>query len=134
MRRSTVSWICCRSRAIRSDGRTGVGLQRQLRIRAHEGNSNGFPRSCNGAACGDRPYRGFAADRARSDRTDGPVLVYNASFESARMKETAMAFPDLATALHAAIDRIVDLLPIARDPIGRTDRCWFTTPASNPRA
>jgi hypothetical protein len=31
------------------------------------------------------------------------------------MKETATAFPDLATALHAAIDRIVDLLPIARD-------------------
>ena len=63
----------------------------------------------------DDPRRAFAESLIAALEADGPVLVYNAGFESARMKETATAFPDLATALHAAIDRIVDLLPIARD-------------------
>ena len=45
---------------------------------------------------------------------DGPILVYNQGFECGRMRELAAAFPDLAPALHAAIDRVVDLLPIDR--------------------
>lgn len=45
----------------------------------------------------------------------GPILVYNQGFERSRIKELAMAFPDLAPDLHAAIDRVVDLLPITRD-------------------
>lgn len=45
----------------------------------------------------------------------GPILVYNQGFERSRMKELATAFPDLAPALHAAIERVVDLLPITRD-------------------
>jgi hypothetical protein len=61
------------------------------------------------------PRRAFAESLIAALETDGPVLVYNAGFESARMKETAMAFPEFAPALHAAVDRIVDLLPIARD-------------------
>ena len=45
----------------------------------------------------------------------GPIFVYNASFERSRMQELANYYPDLASALIAAIDRIVDLLPIARE-------------------
>lgn len=45
----------------------------------------------------------------------GPIFVYNAGFERGRMLELAHAFPDLAPALNAAIDRLVDLLPIARE-------------------
>ena len=45
----------------------------------------------------------------------GPIFVYNASFERSRMQELAEYYPDLASALIAAIDRIVDLLPIARE-------------------
>lgn len=45
----------------------------------------------------------------------GPIFVYNAGFERGRMLELAQAFPDLAPALHGAIERLVDLLPIARE-------------------
>ncbi len=45
----------------------------------------------------------------------GPIFVYNQGFENARIKELATAFPDLAPALHAAIARVVDLLPLTRD-------------------
>ena len=44
----------------------------------------------------------------------GPVIAYYASFERGRMWELAERFPDLAPELEAIIDRIVDLLPIAR--------------------
>ena len=43
-----------------------------------------------------------------------PILVYNKGFECGRMRELSIAFPDLAPVLHAAIDRVVDLLPITR--------------------
>ncbi|MDP2784715.1 MAG: DUF2779 domain-containing protein [Sulfurimicrobium sp.] len=42
----------------------------------------------------------------------GPILVYNQEDECTQMRELARAFPDLAPALHAAIDRVVDLGPI----------------------
>ncbi len=45
----------------------------------------------------------------------GPVLVYNAPFESGRMKELAEAFPDKAVPLQSIISRVVDLLPLMRD-------------------
>lgn len=48
-------------------------------------------------------------------RGAGPIFVYNAGFERGRMLELADAFPDLAPALHAAAERLVDLLPIARE-------------------
>ena len=50
------------------------------------------------AACGER----------------GPVFVYNAAFEQTRIRELAERHPRLAPALHAINDRIVDLLPVAR--------------------
>lgn len=46
---------------------------------------------------------------------DGPIYVYNASFEIARIRELADTFPSLAKDLHSLLPRIVDLLPIARN-------------------
>ena len=54
---------------------------------------------------------------------DGPILVYNQGFECSRMREMATAFPDLAPALHAAIDRVIDLLPITRAHYYHPDMC-----------
>lgn len=61
------------------------------------------------------PRRLFAESLIETLGTDGPVLVYNAPFERSRMQELADYYPDLAPALEALIDRIVDLLPIARE-------------------
>ena len=51
------------------------------------------------AACGER----------------GPIFVYNAGFETARIRELAERYPRLAKALLALNERVVDLLPIARE-------------------
>lgn len=61
------------------------------------------------------PRRSFAKSLIDAVGTDGPIFVYNAPFERSRMHEIAEYYPDLASALQAAIDRIVDLLPIARE-------------------
>jgi hypothetical protein len=44
----------------------------------------------------------------------GPIFVYNASFESARITELAERFPELRGRLLAINERVVDLLPVAR--------------------
>lgn len=44
-----------------------------------------------------------------------PIFVYNASFERTRIKELAEKFPELSQDLRALNERIVDLLPIARE-------------------
>jgi hypothetical protein len=61
------------------------------------------------------PRRPFTESLIEAVGTTGPVFVYNAPFERSRMQELAEYYPDLANALEAAIDRIVDLLPIARE-------------------
>ena len=61
------------------------------------------------------PRRAFAESLIEAVCIKGPIFVYNASFERSRMQELAEYYPDLASALIAAIDRIVDLLPIARE-------------------
>lgn len=45
----------------------------------------------------------------------GPIFVYNAGFETGRIRELAARFPALSRGLLALNERIVDLLPIARD-------------------
>lgn len=64
------------------------------------------------------PRRDFAESLLRvlgTTSTDaGPILVYNQGFENSRMRELAIAYPDLAASLHSAIARVVDLLPITR--------------------
>lgn len=64
----------------------------------------------------DDPRRAFAESLvAVLGEDEGPIFVYNASFEKTRMTELAEAFPDLAPALRAAIERIVDLYPLMRN-------------------
>ena len=46
---------------------------------------------------------------------NGPVFVYNQAFEKTRIRELTDRYPDLAGALLAINDRIVDLLPVARN-------------------
>jgi len=47
--------------------------------------------------------------------TQGPVYVYNAGFETSRIREMAARFPELSNALLAINERVIDLLPIARE-------------------
>lgn len=61
------------------------------------------------------PRRAFAESLIDAVGTNGPIFVYNAPFERSRMQEIGESHPDLALALQAAINRIVDLLPIARE-------------------
>lgn len=61
------------------------------------------------------PRQPFAKSLIDAIGTTGPIFVYNAPFERSRMQELAEHFPALAAALEGAIDRIVDLLPIARE-------------------
>jgi len=63
---------------------------------------------------GKDPSKAFAAALIAACGEQGPIFVYNASFEAARIRELADRFKRLATPLLALLDRIVDLLPIAR--------------------
>lgn len=64
---------------------------------------------------GNDPRRAFAESLIKAVGTKGPIVVYNAPFEGSRMKELAAAFPDFAPKLLAAVDRLFDLLPLARE-------------------
>lgn len=61
------------------------------------------------------PSRAFAEALVRATGVRGTLYVYNASFESSRLRELAARFPDLAPALEAIIARIVDLHPITKE-------------------
>lgn len=63
---------------------------------------------------GGDPRRSFAESLIRILGADGPVFVYNQSFEKARIKELAEHCADLADDLLAINERVVDLLPIAQ--------------------
>jgi hypothetical protein len=63
---------------------------------------------------GDDPSVAFVAALSRACGASGPVFVYNASFESARLKELAERLPRFGHALSSLQARIVDLLPITR--------------------
>lgn len=63
---------------------------------------------------GNDPSEAFANALIAACRKRGPVFVYNAGFEKARISELAERFPDLAEQLLAINERVVDLLPIAR--------------------
>lgn len=64
---------------------------------------------------GEDPSEAFARSLIDQCGVVGPVFVYNAAFESTRIRELATGFPDLELALEAITKRIVDLLPIARN-------------------
>ena len=53
----------------------------------------------------------------------GPVYVYNAGFERRIMRELAERFPHHAAGLHDICERLVDLLPIARNRYYHPAQC-----------
>jgi hypothetical protein len=63
---------------------------------------------------GGDPSEDFARSLIDLCGIEGPVFVYNAGFEKMVMANLATRFPDLAPSLNAIIERVVDLLPIAR--------------------
>ena len=63
----------------------------------------------------DDPRREFTESLVQVLGDSGTVFVYNAGFEKARMREMAEIHPEHAGALRLAMERIVDLLPLARE-------------------
>jgi len=64
---------------------------------------------------GNDPSEPFAQALIAACGGQGPVFVYNAGFETARMGELAIRYPHLSAALLAINARVVDLLPITRE-------------------
>jgi len=64
---------------------------------------------------GNDPSRPFAEKLVAVCGSIGPVFVYNAGFEGARINELSERFPELSIPLLAIKDRLVDLLPITRN-------------------
>ncbi|WP_082007487.1 DUF2779 domain-containing protein [Tepidimonas taiwanensis] len=64
---------------------------------------------------GSDPSRAFAEALIAACGERGPIFVYNAAFETARIRELSDRFPRLASALLTLNERVVDLLPVARD-------------------
>lgn len=64
---------------------------------------------------GDDPSAAFAAALIAACGASGPIFVYNAGFETARVRELAGRYPGLAEPLAAINARVVDLLPVARN-------------------
>ena len=64
---------------------------------------------------GNDPREKFAQTLIKAVSTHGPVIVYNAGFEGARIKELAAAFPHLSSELLTIPERFFDLLPLARN-------------------
>lgn len=63
---------------------------------------------------GEDPRRAFAESLISTVGREGPVLVYHAGFEKSRISELAEIFSDLSSALLSINERVVDLLPMAR--------------------
>lgn len=64
---------------------------------------------------GGDPSLGFAKALLATCGDKGPIFSYNASFEISRIQDLARRFPRLASALKAISDRVIDLLPVARE-------------------
>lgn len=62
---------------------------------------------------GNDPSRAFAESLIAACDESGPVFVYNAGFETARIRELAARFPPLKIPLLAINARVVDLLRVA---------------------
>ena len=64
---------------------------------------------------GENPSRACAEALIGALGTKGAITTYNAGFERGCIKGLAQRFPDLAPALEAISERIVDLLPLVRE-------------------
>jgi hypothetical protein len=62
---------------------------------------------------GNDPSKAFAESLIRDCGTEGPVFVYNAGFETARIRELGERFPELKQSLLAINERVFDLLKVA---------------------
>ena len=62
---------------------------------------------------GNDPSKAFAEALIANCGDSGPVFVYNAGFETARIRELGDRFPKLKKTLLAINDRVVDLLRVA---------------------
>ena len=56
------------------------------------------------------PRKTFIENLLRDAGSEGTILVYNAGFESARLRELAIDFPEYAEGLNRMLQRIVDLM------------------------
>jgi CRISPR/Cas system-associated exonuclease Cas4 (RecB family) len=61
------------------------------------------------------PSQAFAEALASSCGDSGPIYAYNAAFEGSCIKQLIKRFPNLHDSLFAISNRLVDLLPIARE-------------------
>lgn len=64
---------------------------------------------------GADPSKAFAEALIAACGERGPIFVYNAGFETARIRELSERFSRLAKQLLALNERVVDLLPVTRD-------------------
>lgn len=64
---------------------------------------------------GSDPSKAFAQALIEACGERGPIFVYNAGFETSRIRELSERFPRLARPLLALMERVVDLLPVARE-------------------
>ncbi len=64
---------------------------------------------------GADPSKAFSEALITACGERGPIFVYNAGFETTRIRELSERFPRLAKPLLALNERVVDLLPVARD-------------------
>lgn len=64
---------------------------------------------------GDSPIEPFADALIAACGEDGPIVVYNQSFESGRIRELAEMLPDRASLLLRLRERLFDLLPPIRN-------------------
>lgn len=71
---------------------------------------------------GTDPSRPFAKALVEACGSTEPVFVYNMQFEKSRLGELGERFPAMRNALTAIADRLVDLLPVARDHYYHVDQ------------
>lgn len=64
---------------------------------------------------GEDPSKAFSDALIAACGETAPIFVYNAGFEKARIRELSERFPSLAKQLLALNERVVDLLPVARE-------------------
>lgn len=64
---------------------------------------------------GADPSKTFAEKLIATCGERGPIFVYNAAFEKSRISELSERFPRMAKDLLTLNERVVDLLPVARD-------------------
>lgn len=69
------------------------------------------------------PSKAFAESLIDSCGEKGPIFVYNAGFEGARIDELAQRFKKLAPALRAIRARLVDLHPVTKAHYYHPDQC-----------